>query len=212
MDSWICIMISTGYQHGDRDAATAAIKRFFESDLKEVTFVCDDAMWKSGEYYCFVRCSKYEDHINILRENTMMFQVVPNCDKPDRMTTEDVDKFVASVRDANKRKEYTKGDIVSVSEGYLKNLHGLVVGKHNNSKYKVSFHFCTRKFVENLPEGYLRFMGNIFNRRYAVTSESIKKGRIPSRKADPELQEAIAKIVNKHKVHRKKNRNCSKTG
>lgn len=205
MDKWICIMVSTSYQHGEREAATNAIKRFFGSDLKEVTFVCDETMWQSGEYYCFVRCTNYQDHVSVLKDNTLFFQVVPNSGSPDWLTTEDVDKFIASVKDANRKTEFTKGDIVNIKEGYLKNLCGLVISKHNK-KYKISFHFCTKRFVERVPEGYLKFIGSVFNsRRFAVTKKSIEEGHIPSKDADPELQEAIV-LVHKHKIHRKKNR------
>lgn len=212
MDKWVCIVVSTAYHRGDRNAITSAIERIFGKDLKEVLFVCDEVMWQSGEYYCFVLCSDYGSHIHTLKENMLFFQVVPNCDKPDFLTREDVDKFTTSVQDKNKRTEFMKGDVVVVKEGFLKNLHGLVIGKHRK-KYRVSFHFYTRKFVELLPEGYLQFMGNLFkNRRFPVTKKSLEEGHIPSGNADPELQEALLQVVSNHKIHWKTNRRRIKTG
>ena len=212
MDKWVCIMASTSYHRGDRDAVTLAIERIFGDDLKEVLFVCDEVMWQSGEYYCFVLCSDYDSHVSVLKENTLFFQVVPNCERPDFLTTEDVNRFIASVQNANKRAEFVRGDIVVIKDGYLKNLCGLVMGKHKK-KYKVSFHFCTIRFVEQVPEGYLQFMGNLFkNRKFPITRKSLEEGHIPSGCADPELREALRKIASNHQIYWKANRGRIKTG
>ena len=206
MEKWVCITVSTDYHRGDRKAATSLIERIFGEDLKEVLFVCDEVMWKSEEYYCFVRCDNYSNHTSTLRENSLFFHVVPSCDKPDLMTTEDVNKFIHSVQNANKRDEFFRGDIVTIKEGYLKNLCGLVIGRHKK-KYRVSFHFCTKKFVEQIPEGYLQFMGSLFkNKRFPVTRRSFEKGHIPIGSIDPELREALKKVASDHKIHWKANR------
>ena len=211
MDKWVCITVNTTYHRGDKHAVTLAIERIFGKDLKEVLFVCDEVMWQSGEYYCFIRCPNYAAHIPLLKENSLFFQVVPNCEAPSWLTKADVDKFIESVQSANKRTDYVKGDIVNIKEGYLKNLCGIVMGKHKK-KYKVSFHFCTRRLIENLAEGHLQFMGNLFrNRKFPVTKESIAGGHIPSKYADPELQEAL-QLVSHHQIHRKTNRGRGKTG
>ena len=211
MNNWLCMRINTSYHHGDKDAVTLTIKRIFGSDLKELLFVCDEEMWKSGEYYCFVLCDKYDEHISALKEHSMFFQVVPDCNKPDWLTREDVDRFVGSVQDATRRDAYIRGDIISIKEGYLKNLCGLVIDKHRK-RYKVAFHFYTKRFVEYLPETHLQFMGNVFkHRRFPVTRKSIDEGHL-SLGANPELQEALKKVASNHKIHRKKNRGRGKAG
>lgn len=208
---WVCIIVSRSYRRGDRDAITTAIKRIFGDDLKEVLFVCDEVMWQSGEYYCFVRCDDYSSHISQLRENSLFFQVVPKYDKPNFLSTEDVENFIESVKKSGNKADFARGDVVVIKEGYLKGLCGLVMDRHSCSKkqnkYKVSFHFCTKSFVEVLPKSCLQFLCNLFtNKKFPVTKKSLEDGHVYCGCFDQELQEALHKIVNKYKIHWKKNR------
>ena len=203
-DMWLCIRVNMSYHHGDRNAITSAINKIFGNDLKEMQFVCDEVMWQSGEYFCFVRCDNYAAHIQMLKDHALFFGVIPSCDKPSWLSTDDVNKFIASVQKSTSHEKFTRGDIVSVREGYLKDLYGLIIGKHRK-KYKISFHFFIRQFIEHLPADSLQFTGNLFkDKRFPITRRSLEEGRVPA--ADPELQEALHKIASDHKRHWKKNR------
>lgn len=210
MDKWVCIRVSLAYHRGDRNAVTSTIERIFGKDMEEVRFVCDEIMWQSGEYYCFVKCSNYDAHIQTLKDNSLFFGVVPSCERPDWLTEDDVNQFIVSVQDAGKKADFIRGDIVNVKEGYLKNLCGLVVGRHKK-KYKVSFHFCIRRFVEYLMPDSLQYMGSLFkSKRFPVSRKSFEEGRVPC--SDSELQEALHQVASKHKIHWQTNRGRVKAG
>lgn len=92
-DKWVCIEINTLFHHGDTDAVAKTIKKIFADDLKEIRFVCNDILMQSGTYYCFVLCLNYQDHIPDLKDNSAYYSIVPSCEKPNWLTTSEVDKI-----------------------------------------------------------------------------------------------------------------------
>ena len=209
VERWICLTINTSFYHGDKSAVTTELRRIFDSDLKEIRLVCNEVMWQSGEYYCFVLCSNYGNHISALKENAISFRVIPSFDSPNWLTSEEVEKFTVSVEKAGVPAELSRGDIVFVKEGYLKNLYGLVVDKDKGKgkKFRVSFHFYLKQFVASVPATSLQFVGNIFkHRKFPITREDLLQDKVPKNLVDKEIQEVLLKFASKHKIHRKTHR------
>ena len=209
VDKWICLTVSTSFHHGDKSAVATELRRIFGTDLKEIRIVCDDVMWQSGEYYCFILCSNYGNHISALKEDALFFRVIPSFDKPNYLMQEEVEGFTVSVERAGVPTELSKGDVVFVKEGYLKNLYGLVIerDKGKNKKFRISFHFYLKKFVASVPATSLQFMDNIFrHRKFPITREDLLSGKIPKKTIDKAIWEVIKKFANKHKIYRKAHR------
>lgn len=212
VDKWICMTVNTSFHHGDKSAVTTELKRVFSDDLKEIRLVCDEVMWQSGEYYCFVLCSNYAGHIPALKENALFFKVIPSFDSPNWLSHEEVDKFTCSVERAGIPTELSKGDIVFVKEGYLKNLYGLVVGneKGKSKKLKVSFHFYLKKFVASISPVSLQYIDNLFrHRKFPITHDDLFETGIP-KNLDRNVRKVLAKLASKHKIYRKAHRKCVK--
>ena len=121
-DKWACIEINTAFHHGDVQAVAKKIKEIFGKDLKEVRFVCNDVLFQSGTYYCFVLCLNYQGHVQDLKGNSIYYSVVPSCESPNWLTTFEVDQFVMSVEKSMAPENFSPGDLVQVKDGYLKNL------------------------------------------------------------------------------------------
>ena len=211
VDKWVCITVNTSFNHGDKAAVATEIKRIFGDDLKEVRLVCDEVMWQSGEYYCFVLCSNYANYISALKENALYLKVIPAFDRPNWLSHDEVDKFTLSVERAGIPTGLSKGDIVFVKEGYLKNLYGLVLGSEKSNrkgkKVRVSFHFYLKRFVSSIPVTSLQFVDNLFkHRKFPITHDDLLKGRVPKNLVDKGIREVLSKFANKHKIHRKTHR------
>jgi len=183
------------------------LKSIFGEDLKSVSLVCDDTLWSSGEYYCFILCDNYKNYISGLKENAAFFNVVPNTDEPDLINDKEVEDFIDSIGIAGKQTELVMGDIVTIKQGYLKNLYGLILNRQKN-KYNVSFRFCTKSFVARLAADCLQFVGNLFqSKKFPVTLENIDRGEVCQ---SEEIQKVLVKLDIKHKIHRRKNRRSIK--
>jgi hypothetical protein len=212
-DKWICMMVNTSFHHGDKTAVTTELRKIFSNDLKEIRLICDEIMWKSGEYYCLILCSNYDSHIPLLKENALFFKVIPSLDNPNWLTSDEVEKFTSSVEKAGIPVGLSKGDIVFVKEGYLKNLYGLVIGneKGKTKRFKVSFHFYLKRFVANITAVSLQFVDNLFKyRKFPITREDLLKGKISKNFVDKDIKEVLSKIASEHKIHRKVHRECIK--
>lgn len=209
---WLCVTVGVNYYRGDKRAAIGSIKKIFGKDLKEIRVVCNETMWNSGEYYCFVLCSNYDRHIQDLK-SCVFLSVVPSYDNPNWLSLKEVNDFVCSVEKNSIPRSLFVGDIVVVKEGYLKNLYGLVLGKIGKNKYRVSFRFYLRRMIEILSINNLRLVENLFKRmKFPVTDVSLQEQGIPLGSLEPELKEALLDLACRRKICRKAHRQCAKTG
>jgi hypothetical protein len=209
-NEWLCIQVSLSYCRGDKDSVVSTVRKMFGDDLKDIRLVCDDIMWLSGEYYCFVKCSNYHSHVSSLKQNPLFLGVVPNCNNPEWLSDVEVEEFAKSVITEKESHVYRRGDVVVVRDGYLKGLTGLVIGRYRKH-FRISFHLSMRNFVESLDGKSLRYIGSLFkNRRFPVTRVSFEEDRLHTGCGDPELQEALKKNACHHKIYWKKNRRRDK--
>ena len=159
-DMWLCVSVGVSLYHGNRDAVERKVRDIFGEDLREIRFVCNDVMWSSGEYFIFVLCSDYENHIPSLKRESAYLKVVPSVDHPSWISPEEVSKFTRSVKTENSS-VLSRGDIVLVKNGHLKNLFGIVTKKSPRRRYVTLFRLCTRKIVASLHENDLQKVGNV---------------------------------------------------
>ena len=209
---WLCVTVGVNYHRGDKQAAVESIKKIFGRDLKEVRIVCNETMWNSGEYYCFVLCSNFDRHIQNLK-SCVFLSVMPSYDNPNWLSLKEVNDFVRSVEKDSIPRSLSVGDIVMVKEGYLKNLYGLILGRIGKNKYRVSFRFYLRRMTEILSISNLRLVENLFRHmKFPVTDVSLQEQGIPLSSLEPELKEALLDLACRRKIRWKAHRQCAKTG
>lgn len=159
-DMWLCVSVGVSLYHGNRDAVERKLRDIFGKDLKEIRFVCNDVMWGSGEYFIFVLCSNYENHIAGLKRESAYLKVVPSADHPSWISPAEVNKFTHSVKTENSS-VLSRGDVVLVKNGHLKNLFGIIIKKSPHRRYHTLFRLCTRKIMASLHENDLHRVGNV---------------------------------------------------
>lgn len=169
--AWICLMVNGAFRHGDAKAADREIASIFGADMLEKRTVCNAEMYGStGEYYLFLRCANYHDHLDRLRKSLAVVSVVPTYESPHAFSDAEIGEFMASVEKPKKPRELERGDMVQVTEGYLKNLFGVVEHSEGRDKYKVAFSFHLRKFSDTLSVSCLQFVANVLGREGEVSS------------------------------------------
>lgn len=189
---WICLMVDGTFRHGDREAVDREIASIFGQDLIDARTVCNEEMSGStGEYYLFLKCGNYDDHLERLKKSAVVVSVIPSYENPHRFNDNEVDEFAGSVEEPKKPGELDEGDMVRVTEGYLKNLYGVVERKSRSGIYKVVFSFHLRRFSDILSVSCLQFVANILRREKAP--------------APVKTQEVYA-VVQRHQLCRKLHR------
>lgn len=162
---WLGLMVDGLFHSGDRKIIAREISSVFGKDLIETRYVCSEDMAEStGEYYLFVRCNNYPEHQERLVTSKAIKAVVPSVDSPYWFNNDEVNEFAGSAAKAREPGELYKGDMVQVTEGYLKNLYGVVGGKVSSDKYRVVFNFHLRRFSEILQVTNLVFITNVLKK------------------------------------------------
>ena len=167
---WICLMVNGLFRHGDVTAVDREIASIFAGDLLEKRAVRSVEIKDStGEYYLFVRCVNYHDHLERLRKSMAVVSVVPTYDAPHVFNDVEIRDFVASVEKPKRKRDLERGDMVQVTEGYLKNLFGVVEHSEGRDRYKVAFSFHLRRFSDTLSSSCLQFVANVLGREGEVS-------------------------------------------
>lgn len=159
---WICLMVSRTLLHDDEKAISRELTLIFGTDLLDYKVVCNDQMAASGEYYLFVHCDKYFDHVEALNKCHFVTGVIPTRDSPHHFSAKEIAEFLGS---AGKKEEQSgsmsNGDVVLVKDGYLKGLYGIVTKELPHKKVKVFFSFYVRQFSEAFRLASLEFIGKV---------------------------------------------------
>lgn len=191
-NQWICLMVSSTLPHKDNKLITKELSVIFGSDLVDHRVVCDTGMLASGEYYLFVRCANYRDHLDTLNKHTFVTNVVPSRESPHYFSDKEVKEFAVSVgRKVTPTSDFNKGDVVLVRDGYLRGLYGVVQGQ-SGKKCRVFFSFYVRRFTENLRVTLLEFIGNVSKYEFPVAVDGCHLAGV--------------RIVHHRKLHRKTGR------
>ncbi len=211
-DQWIGLMVNASFHHGDKDAVLQEIKRVFRDDLLEVRVVTDETMEVSGEYYCFVRCCNYGQHIEDLVLSIAVARVVPSYEDPHFFAEEDVAGFAVSIDERDAPGDFIYGDIVLVTENYLKNLYG-VITEPGARKCKVFFRLYMRTFIPLISVTSLKWCGNVLGQmRVEPFCGPVKRKSLFRRNMAARAKEALKNFVHGAKIHRQKRRAHAKAG
>lgn len=159
---WICLMVSRTLPHEDTKAISRELTLIFGNDLLGYKVVCNDQMIESGEYYLFVNCNTYWDHVEALNRCHFVTGVVPSRESPHHFSAKEIAEFMSSAGHKETPKSTLEnGDVVLVKEGYLKGLYGIVTKDMIGKKCKVFFSFYVRQFSEVLNVTALEFIGRV---------------------------------------------------
>lgn len=199
---WICLMISTSFHHGDKEAIGRDIGRIFGDDLIEIRIVCDEAMEASGEYYGFVCCENYIDHIDELVNSAAVLRVVPSYNSPHIFTVKEIEQFGNSVVESQTPGDFIYGDIVMVKMSYLQNLYGMVVNP-GAKKCTVLFRLYTDAFIKKIPVTCLEWVDNLLEKMAIPPFDKpVKRDRLFGVSVKKAM-EAMRNLVRRDKIHRK---------
>ena len=159
---WVCIMVSRTLPHDGSKDISREMELIFGADLHGFKVACNENMLASGEYYIFVNCSNFADHLDGLSRCHYVTGVVPDRLSPHHFSPKEVSEFLASVGHKEKPEDVlSPNDVVLVKDGYLKGLYGIVIQPVTSRKYKVFFSFYVRQFYETLHVTKLEFIGKV---------------------------------------------------
>ena len=200
--SWICLVVSSLFHGGDKEALAGELCRVFGDDLEEVRIVCDEKMEASGEYYSFIKCSNYSTHIEDAVASHAIASIVLSYEDPSYLSENEVDEFMESVTIAEASRVYVIGDIVKITEGLTSGLNGLIV-ESGPEECLVAFSLYTRRFVETIPVTSLEYVDNVFlHLKFPVMEDRLTAKKLPRGGIYPKAREAL--IASRRKVHRKR--------
>lgn len=160
---WVCLTINPSYLRKGRDVLSKEIGRIFGDDLLELRVALDDDDVDPEELYAFVRCAKYFPYVKKLRESPAVRKVLSSYENPVFLSDGDVSGFIGSVETKKDTKILHIGDVVTIKDGYLSGLTGIVSERISEELYRISFKFHTRKFTEKMSVNSLEFTDNIFD-------------------------------------------------
>lgn len=189
-NDWICLVVNGQYHHGDKKKSFREINLIFGRDLIEHKTVCAPSLMATGEYYVFVRCGNYSEHIDALSKSSAVLKVVPAYTNPHLFSEKEIDEFSGSVDAPVRERELDIGDMVLIKAGWLKSLYGEILKRLKNGKYIVAFSFYTRRFKERLCGTDLEFVAK-------VSKVDSKPSRKPKKRTS---------VGNHHKIRRQKRR------
>lgn len=155
-------MVSRTLPHDDSKNIQRELSMVFGDDLLGYKVVCNDLICSTGEYYLFVHCNNYWDHVESIAKRHFITGVVPSREEPHQFSPKEIVEFVASAGFKEDTESCMKmGDVVLVKDGYLKGLYGIVTKVLPSKKLKVFFSFYVRQFSEALKYTALEFIGRV---------------------------------------------------
>lgn len=183
---WVCLSLNqNAIREGDLlERIKREMQSIFKNDLHEMVVMCDklskEIFEMNVENYLFVKVANYFDHLKELKDNTLIFGVLDTYESPAYIPEEEVSKFRDSMKHKFNVDDLKLGDVVTIKEGYLKNLKGVVMHLLKNGRYKVLFKFHTYSFVEIMYRKNLVYLSNIFDiehirQRYSLYVRNLQK-------------------------------------
>jgi len=192
-------MVNKSLSPNNETAISNELRLIFGEDLLEFKVVCNDNISSSGEYYLFVNCQNYGEHVERLGRCNFVTGVVPSIETPYRFSPKEIGDFSSSaVKKEEKNHIFNSGDVVLVRDGYLKGLYGIVTEEAKSKKFKVFFSFYVRQFSEIFCVKSLEFIGRVSECEFSFSG---KKPVIIG-----------AHVVHNSKLRRPENRKCKAVG
>jgi len=179
MSDWVCLIINPTYYRRGKSLLDAELRKIFSDDLDEIRVVFGEEKKDVEEYYAFVRCSNYDNHVIEVRRSSAIRSVLPSYDAPAYLSDAEVNEFMSSIEEKNVSEYLLVGDVVKVKNGYLSGLTGLVIGESGSRDYDILFRFHTRKFEERISITNLSRTESIFeNIKVPVLTDSLMESGI----------------------------------
>jgi transcription antitermination factor NusG len=176
MNDWICLLINPTYYRRGKEVIESELLKIFGSNLIELRVIIDDDNQDAEEYYTFIRCRSYQEHVSQLMACRVVKSVLSTYENPVYLSHEDVKAFIESINEESIPDNLTVGDVVKVKEGYLSGLTGLVTRDRGSRVYDVMFKFHTRKFEEEIPITHLTLVDSIFDHlKMPVLTENLRE-------------------------------------
>lgn len=163
MNDWICLLVNPKYYRRGKEVIELELFKVFGDDLVELRVIIDDESTDAEEYYAFIRCRNYQEHLSKLMNCRVIKGVLSSYDSPTYLSHEDVKGFISSINEEEIPECLSVGDVVKVNEGYLSGLTGLVVKDKGSMIYEVKFKFHTREFEEEIPITHLTLVDSVFD-------------------------------------------------
>lgn len=223
---WVCLAASTSFHHGEKESVAAEIRRIFGGDLVEMRTVSDEDLERSGEYFVFVKCNNYHDHVDSLIESPAVAHVVPSYRDPSFLSEVEVRSFSSSVDRKINPEDFVYGDIVKIKEteeefDHLRNLTGIVVmlvgdkldGKKVGVGYcGVFFRFHTTSFSVPISVTSLELLDNVLSqRRFLPFRRNVHRSNLFKSDMIEKAKKAVSTIVSNDKMCRKRRRELETT-
>ncbi len=169
MPSWVCLSVNTHgiKKDGSLEKLKEDIKRAFDGDFLDFVAVGDwysDASAEISDNYAFVKCNDYFAHVKKIRECRVIAGVLDSYDNPIFSSEQEISSFRKNLSERPVY-DYCCGDFVKIKDGYLKDLFGLICGKHGKNNYKVMFRFYTKKFTKPISPQNMIFISNISHKK-----------------------------------------------
>ena len=178
---WICLLVNPTFFRRGRVILEAELGRVFGDDLLELRVVFGDEGSRKDveEYYAFIRCQNYQNHLSGLMSSSAIKGVLTTYENPVFLSDADVNAFMDSIEEEAAPVNLSVGDVVKVREGYLSGLTGLVTEDQGSRSYQVMFRFHTRKFHEEMPISSLTLVESVFDHlKIPVLTDSLRESGI----------------------------------
>jgi transcription antitermination factor NusG len=160
---WICLLVNPNFYRRGKVMLQAEMNKIFGPDMLELRVVFGEEHKDVEEFYAFVRCTNYHDHVSALMGSSAIKSVLSTYDNPVYLSDAEVKEFIESIEYEDVPDNLAVGDVVKVKEGYLSGLTGLVTKARESHTYQVTFRFHTRKFHEEMPISHLTLVESIFS-------------------------------------------------
>ena len=151
MDGWICLIIGSRFFPREKHTVVeASLRGIFGADLIDHYIAAASAdvidAFNYPDFYAFVRVSDYSIHVGKLKRSHVIIGVLPSYDHPQPLSDDEV---LAFQNDINEKQcdNLRYGDVVTVREGYLSDLTGIVVARSKSGLFRVYFRLHSREFL-----------------------------------------------------------------
>lgn len=153
--SWIGLMMGKALNYRKPEVWLDKIKAICGERVKYEA-VSGDVLTDNGDWYLFLKDSKWREHIIQLKRCRFVVSVVSVGDMPYLFSDEEIKTFVGGVKAKREAGDaLSPGDIVIVKDGYLANLYGIVESVSGKTA-NVFFSFYVRCFIEKLKVSCLK--------------------------------------------------------
>lgn len=158
---WFCFLVNLNFLRRKTRSVENEVKKAFGSDFLGFSITPDVS--KSEDVYAFVKCKNYHNHKDGIRNCIAIKSVLASIDSPCFLSDDEVLQFLDSAAVNLSNERFKIGDIVEVTNGCYKGLHGVVTEVMKKQMYSVLFSFHIRRFQEKISAQDLELSCNVLN-------------------------------------------------